>query len=471
MRRVFIISDLHIGGAAPEQPNSRGFRINTHTEQLADFINELAASDEASVELVINGDMLDFLAEKPFEAFTEKINLAIEKLNAIMAREAHFFDALRHFLQRKQRLVLLLGNHDIELAMPAVRQQFEQRINARAKDYLFIIDGEAYCIGTDIIIEHGNRYDSWNNVDFNGLHRLREYQTRNEPIPEKKQFAPPKGSALVQTIMNPLKQKYQFIDLLKPENGAVLPILLALEPNTRNEIATLLSLYLGLSSTNSFEPKTTEREIENAIRGNADLDRELKKALGNEEKLREFEQNMPQAETKNTTRSLNNPPSASSERGGFWSSAWGFFDLLTKGSNGQIEKRLPALLQALGALQNDKSFQTDVETLREYQRAAQELADNGFKYIFFGHTHFARDITLNNKARYINTGTWADLMQLPKNILQGTKESMLQNLHTFIENIRDNKLADYLVHQFTYAEIVLDEHEKPISVELKQYCC
>ena len=65
-RSVFVISDLHLGGVYGKNDNARGFRMNTHVEDLAGFVQTLAQtpSNGRKVELIINGDMVDFLAEK-----------------------------------------------------------------------------------------------------------------------------------------------------------------------------------------------------------------------------------------------------------------------------------------------------------------------------------------------------------------------------------------------------------------------
>ncbi|MEJ2238454.1 MAG: hypothetical protein P8X82_09175, partial [Gemmatimonadales bacterium] len=67
-RQVFVISDLHIGGdyAAPDDPDDRGFRISTQVPALTSFVTALADKQPGGpvIELVINGDFIDFLAEK-----------------------------------------------------------------------------------------------------------------------------------------------------------------------------------------------------------------------------------------------------------------------------------------------------------------------------------------------------------------------------------------------------------------------
>jgi len=65
-RRVYVISDLHLGGTYGKTSKGRGFRMNTHVSELAEFVEALAQmpSDGLKIELVINGDMVDFLAER-----------------------------------------------------------------------------------------------------------------------------------------------------------------------------------------------------------------------------------------------------------------------------------------------------------------------------------------------------------------------------------------------------------------------
>src|SRR5579872_894406 len=93
MRTLYVISDLHLGGAAPgsqEAHGSRGFRICTNESGLAAFIRSLANPSE----LVLNGDTFDFLAEqastnKPqWSAFRADQSSALATLNAIAKRSA-----------------------------------------------------------------------------------------------------------------------------------------------------------------------------------------------------------------------------------------------------------------------------------------------------------------------------------------------------------------------------------------------
>jgi UDP-2,3-diacylglucosamine pyrophosphatase LpxH len=244
---VYVISDLHLGGALdPENASGRGFRIFTQSNALRDFINGLSNIGKAAeVELVINGDFVDFLAEKDPETDCWAPLKTPESAETILRSiagdrpEGIVFAALRDFMARGGRLTLLLGNHDVELRFPKVRRALEELLACRSDRPLhFVYDGEAYVIG-DVLIEHGNRYDSYNTNDYDALRRVRSLQSRREPIPHENEAQPSPGSVLVASFINQRKWDYPFIDLLKPENETVIPLLVALDPNIQDALGTV----------------------------------------------------------------------------------------------------------------------------------------------------------------------------------------------------------------------------------------
>ena len=168
---VYVISDLHLGGAPPTQPgDSRGFRICTQVDALASFISSLAAlpcrPDAPRIELCINGDFIDFLAEEtpgegwngsPWSPLKHDAQIACHLLQRVIERNKQVFTALSALVRAGHTLTLLLGNHDIELAFPAVRRALADALGIPPSASLrFFHDGEAYPIG-DALIEHGNR--------------------------------------------------------------------------------------------------------------------------------------------------------------------------------------------------------------------------------------------------------------------------------------------------------------------------
>src|SRR5262245_10481743 len=136
---IYVISDLHIGGARPEG-NSPGFQMcpPESRRRLARFIHYVrraARPHGSTLELIINGDFVDFLAEQPFEPFTASADTAVEKLRRIIKTAdvdapdgQRIFPALQAFVTDGHRLTVLLGNHDIELSLAAVRHELSRQI-------------------------------------------------------------------------------------------------------------------------------------------------------------------------------------------------------------------------------------------------------------------------------------------------------------------------------------------------------
>lgn len=497
-RQVYVISDLHVGGVYPEieHPEDRGFRISTQVPQLTAFVDALAEKPpgEPAVELVINGDFIDFLAETgpspgSWEAFTADPQAATRKLEAIVERDRDLFSALGRLLARGHRLTITLGNHDIELALPSVRNRLMELMGVEGHhQFRFIYDGEAYVIG-DVLIEHGNRYDMFNVVDHDGLRRLRSLLSRNQPVPAEHRFEAPTGSHIVASIMNPVKTSYSFIDLLKPETGAAVPILLALEPGSRSilgRMALMLkrahghrlaapatpgfggdihaddagSEFFGGDISSFDDVPIAGGSPSQSSGGNEDDDAlgdVLSEALGDDAEA--FLSEIPQ-ET-----SIGEDISA----GEFFDRTMGLASLLLARNDADVERRLPSLLKALRSVQDDKSFDRSVETASEYLEAARELARGGFRCIVFGHTHLPKRVTLDDDAIYINTGTWADIMRFPAEILTGSDEQALPRLREFVDDIGAGRLSRWISFGATYARLDLDAGGRLLNAELLDF--
>ena len=261
-RKVYVISDLHLGGLPPTA-TERGFRMMKHPKELAAFIRGIPGKRSAGVsaELVINGDFVDFLAHdhgaaQRWKPFAYGKGEALRAFEAIASGfDAPVFEALGE-LVKTCRLTVMLGNHDLELSLPEVREAFLKRLgDAPASNVRFQYDGEALEVG-DAVIEHGNAHDPANAVDFDGLRYLRAIRTRGhfDLALQRRAFEAPSGSKLVATIMNPLKERYSFIDLLKPESEALYALLLAIEPDSKDELGKLAKLLKGVAKNLAPKP-------------------------------------------------------------------------------------------------------------------------------------------------------------------------------------------------------------------------
>ena len=480
MRELFVISDLHLGGRPGRAAGERGFCINTHGAALAEFVGGVAAraarSSVGAVELVLNGDVVDFLAIEAeaggaprWRPFIEDADAALAAFEQVRAQEGAFFEALCTLLRAGGDLTLLLGNHDLELSLPKVRAALERALEVpRGGRLRFITDGQAYAVG-DALIEHGNRYDGFNVVEHDLLRRCRSAMSRRLPLGSEARFEPPPGSLLVAEVMNPIKERYAFVDLLKPETEAVLPLLLALEPSLAGDIGRLWRLWrlrreagrqaprepgwpagagqIGTASASAFGSEAFAGDRAGAAAGGEPL-RELLAAR------------MPPAALERLlglAQDAQAEMAAGAERIGVReTAAWaGSLLRLPVGDRPWAERRR-ILLDALRTLQNDESFSPDREQGTYLDTAARLCREGGFAVVVFGHTHLAKSIRINQGGgHYLNTGTWADLMQVPAAIFDPQETVAMAELDRFAAALRSNDLTPYLMHAPHYAHVVV----------------
>jgi UDP-2,3-diacylglucosamine pyrophosphatase LpxH len=496
MRQVFIISDLHLGGVypVPRDSGKRGFRLCTHAEAVAKFVDRLT-SDIAQTgpsEIVLNGDTVDFLAESDgdaasWSAFTVDPQQAVRKFEAIVERDREVFVSLGKYLAAGGRLTILLGNHDVELSLPPVRAALRSALGVKhGHDFEFLLDGEAYIIG-DALIEHGNRYDAWNQIDYDALRRVRSLMSRRQDIPEQYRFEPPAGSDMVVKVMNEIKSKYGFIDLLKPEKSAAVPVLLALEPGYRSRFGAIARLWywtrnhglegpilpkfggnvrapveagqtpIGMnmratSSMRAVQDPVAMLDDDAALRG------VIAEALGGdgEDFLRELQDGGPTP----GGPAAGGPAVKGSNVGAreVWSQLRGLFDLVTSSESTSIDKRMRALLRAVRGLQKTEDFATGKETATEYLNAACSLVkDKGFRYVVFGHTHQAKRVDLKNDCWYLNSGTWADVLRFPTEILSHSDDDALAALAKFVKDMQAGDFSPYVLFSPTYVKLDVDD--------------
>ncbi len=473
-KELFVISDLHIGGRYGKNRSERGFRINTHIDHLVNFVREIekrAKRTGLATELVINGDFVDFLAEEvdgehQWCAFIADPINAVAVFDTILERDRPIFNALKKLVQSGVELTILLGNHDIELCLPAVRERFFAEIKGEsAAPFKFIYDGEAHVVG-DVLIEHGNRYDGFNVVDHDRLRRYRSVQSRRLPMKASAEFHPPAGSRLVETVMNPIKEVYAFVDLLKPETETVIPFLIALDPGYAADIEKIVTLSRLFMDAHEHQPAAPawpshEGDINfgpDLLESGASLEDLLTPFMGEVARKR-----LMSLVEKYETESRKGEETISLRKG--LSHSWSLFRLITAGS---WEKRQNVLLDALRVLQHDNSFKRTEES-KKYIRHAEKLAEVGFNTVVFGHTHLAKEVELGRGVKYLNTGTWGDLIRIPRQIHSGHEEVAFIHLNQFIEAIKTGQFDDYLKFIPTFAQITLSDQGHTIAAKLRNY--
>lgn len=415
---IHVISDIHMGGKP-------GFQVLRETARLARFIDWVGARrPEQRVALILNGDVIDTLAEDI--AGYVAVDDALPTLERIMG-DAHFrpvWDALATFVRREGRqLVLVIGNHDIELAFPHVQRRLLERLcgdNAAARARVeFSTTGAGYaCTVGDarVFCTHGNEVDPWNFNRYEDIARVarRINSGRHLYLDE---WTPNAGTRMVCDVMNEVKRKYAWIDLLKPETSTAIGTLIAIDPSQLGKIAKLPAIVgakiggdvqvdqrLSADGLQRPPPSSGPPALEALLGANV---RQSMRGFGvgpgrsGDEMLLALE---AKAATQ-ATRPFGDAPL------GVTQLVW---DRLTGWLSGvSPEEALRTAL--LDWCWQDKSFQLDErdDTCKEIVAKVGQTVD----FVVTGHTHLERAIDLGGRRYYFNSGTWIRLLHFSETLL------------------------------------------------------
>jgi UDP-2,3-diacylglucosamine pyrophosphatase LpxH len=444
-RRVFVISDLHLGGLPPTMMST--------PDRLAVFIESMPSrlQPDEQLELVINGDFVDFLAIEPCEAWTSSSDRAREKLlntvgrskftpvfdetfdawtstSSDRAREklpntaggskfTPVFDALGRLVAAGHCLTILLGNHDLELAIPAVRDSLLDTLEATPHQVHCVFDGAAYRIG-GALIEHGNRYDVANENDWDGLRTIASALSRGESSPASLRVSA--GSFLVEKVVAALKPRYPFIDLLHPQGELLALLLAAFEPALVFDLPKVGRVFranrLQNSNTRGVQPGHSYAVASTITE--PPVDEELRVTFG-----AAYESLMMVSEQVSLSDVL--------------FAAWNarrdsLSEILARG-----EDIPPARLEQIRVamrrmLLDDTSDRIDGDT-QQYGLAAQRITESSggaIDVVLMGHTHLARHVGPPDRAAYINCGSWTDVIRVPRDVLAAGRHAELQHFLT-----------------------------------------
>lgn len=498
-RKVFVTSDWHLGGTLDFKDKDGRFIAGTQIcralSELTDFIRWVAShGKEVVTELVINGDMVDFLA--PAEDFQPAEWMAgeaaaIQRLDQIITTTGGSngpFGALKELVATPNcSLTILLGNHDVELSLPRVRTHLLNILGAEHGHVRFLYDGEALSIGR-LLIEHGNRYDSFNVVDYSGLRQERSHLSRGLSIAETDRedrfFRPPAGTLFVVYGFNRLLEQYPFLNLLKPETAAALPLMLALEPNLRPVLENLLKLQparrrekqgrlrgpadpataSNLAARAKSEPAAASDEASNSPEELIEIDT-LEDLLGSESTVL-----LPAGARGNLAGTASD---TSSFRERLVRSVKAFatkwkhrIDVLRVAVESGDDTKLENLHLCLKKVQSHDAFKLDRED-DNYLGSAKSIIDTGkFDVVVFGHTHLPKKISHGAGKCYLNAGSWAGVMKLPEELYADFPQAK-PHLLAFLSNIVQGQIEDYIRNDLGYVAIDLQDG----NVTTAALCC
>jgi UDP-2,3-diacylglucosamine pyrophosphatase LpxH len=413
---VYVVSDIHMGGRP-------GFQILKESKRLANFIRSLGEQrPDGKVALILNGDIIDSLAEDigGYIAADDAVTMMTRIFND--QTFVPVWEALKDFVSKPNRsLIIVIGNHDIEVALPSVQKAIELRLaggDAAARGRItFSTTGSGYtCAVGDarVFCTHGNEDDSWNVVDYEALFQLARNQNAALPF-DPSRWEPNAGTLFVKNIMNEVKKKYAWIDLLKPETKAAIGVLLVLDPGQVGKVSHgipilweklrgTLKLH-GLLSADETSVMDAGRVQDLAI--NELLGPNL---LGGLQAARSSSGRSAEDMLLEAERNFDRPGARA--RGSDETLGWG--QLVWDWLRG-VDKP-EALRRALKDwMRGDKSF--EINDPDETFKTTTAKVGPSVDFIVTGHTHLERVIPMGTRRCYFNCGTWIRLLRITDAVL------------------------------------------------------
>jgi len=157
VHNLLVVSDVHLCRDHPD-------KLRGHQHELAGFLAHHAEAREGGLPwlLVWNGDVLDFDYQAGTMDGRGEEATSLRLLGELCDQWTDVLGALGRFLDAGHSLVVLPGNHDVDLAWPSVRAALRARIAAACG----MGGGERVEVGEwfhyepgRIFVEHGQRFD------------------------------------------------------------------------------------------------------------------------------------------------------------------------------------------------------------------------------------------------------------------------------------------------------------------------
>lgn len=213
-KAVIVISDLHLS-AGKMLKGKRNLLEDFHFDNnLIEFLNYYSSGDyqEIEVELVINGDFLDFLAVPYVEYFDDEFwseKAALAKLKMIMEAHTAVLEGLKNFLSiPNKKIVYIIGNHDAEFVFDSLKEEFLSFFGDLRNKIVLSNAITNYIPVEGITIQHGHQYER--------AHHFDQENAIVETLNGDKYFIPPWGSYYVTNVINKYKQERSFINAVRP---------------------------------------------------------------------------------------------------------------------------------------------------------------------------------------------------------------------------------------------------------------
>ena len=227
-RRKVIVCDLHLGpgGADPRFTGIDDFYSDADWRA---FLEKQAAA--GPTDLIVNGDFIEFWQiaaalgtlpkrDDPRQPATGAVlasdqKFAVGAVDLVLAAHRSVFADLGWFLEHgDHRVIVIAGNHDVDLLWPKVQLAIARAIKPRDPARLIFTRGPGYEHG-GVHVEHGHAFDAANRFSTNHAPFGRD---RDGTCRVQSSW----GEVFVDRFYTDVERKVPFIDNLYPQSAAIL---------------------------------------------------------------------------------------------------------------------------------------------------------------------------------------------------------------------------------------------------------
>ncbi len=176
-----ILSDIHLADAEIANPRRPLWKAFKRKEYFIDgdmirLIEWLMANATGPMELILNGDIFDFdaickLPDPPpspihwlqrLRGLGSEEWMSLFKMDCIVADHQPWFDALGAFVRAGNKLIFVIGNHDLEMYWPAVQTRIRAALGILdTEQERVVICDWFYVSGADTYVSHGHQYEPY----------------------------------------------------------------------------------------------------------------------------------------------------------------------------------------------------------------------------------------------------------------------------------------------------------------------
>lgn len=219
-----IISDCHLSAGLNFESSRNPHEDFYFDDEMVEFLKYFSTGSyggDIEVELIINGDFLDFL-NVPFQGQFEEViteQFALYKLETIMRGHPQVMAALKEFTSKPGKTITYnIGNHDADLFFPRVQEHLIRawspegqypgdKVRIRGDQPGFEIEGGIY-------VEHGNNFEA---VHLFNYAKPLLTEGLQEPV-----LNVPWGSIYVLKIINRFKWERDYVDKVRPAKAMMI---------------------------------------------------------------------------------------------------------------------------------------------------------------------------------------------------------------------------------------------------------